>query len=216
MKFSGVTLNVQRRYDLDRSFWTSSCEYEEWDSAGKLCYLLFSVTPLIGEVCLSQEQYEEFSKRGSELLVKLLKSTEQALQPLERQILSAAVVFQVQQADDDDDDSWEQRRPPRRDRDDRWDDDRFDDDDDSWEQRRPPRRDHDDRWDRDDRRFNDRFNDDRFDDRWDDDDRWDNDDRWERRDRRPPPRGFDNRHHPEPFHRSDGFRHHRESHHFFL
>ena len=117
---------------------------------------------------------------------------------------------------DDDDDRWDKRRPPRRDRDDRWEDDRFDDDDDSWEQRRPPRRDHDDRWDRDDRRFNDRFDDDRFDDRWDDDDRWDNDDRRERRDRRPPPRGFDNRHHPEPFHRSDGFRHHRESHHFFL
>ena len=101
MKFSGVTQDVQQRYDLDKSFWTSSCEYEEWDSAEKLCYLLFSVTPLIGEVCLSQEQYEEFSKKGRELFAKLLQNTEQALPLLERQILSAAVVFHVQQADDE-------------------------------------------------------------------------------------------------------------------
>ena len=74
MKFSGVTLDVQQRYDLNKSFWTSSCEYEEWDSAEKLCYLLFLVTPLIGEVCLSQEQYEEFSKKGRELFAKLLKT----------------------------------------------------------------------------------------------------------------------------------------------
>lgn len=106
--------------------------------------------------------------------------------------------------DDDDDDRWERRRPPR-DRDDRWDDD---DDDDRWERRRPPR-DRDDRWERDNRRFDDRWDDDRFDDRWDND---------YRRPPAPPrpPRGWDNRHHPEPFHGPGGFRHHREAHHFFL
>lgn len=101
MKFSGVTLDVQQRYHLDKSFWTSSCEYEDWDSAEKLCYLLFSATPLIGEVRLSQKQYQEFSEKGRKLLMKLLKNTKQALSLLERQILSAAVVFHVQQADDE-------------------------------------------------------------------------------------------------------------------
>ena len=103
MKFSGVTKDVQARYSLSNSFLTSSCEYEEWDTPEKLCHLLFETTPLIGEVQLSAEQYRDFSERGRELFAKLMKGGEQSLSRLEKQILSAAVVFHVQRTDDDKD-----------------------------------------------------------------------------------------------------------------
>lgn len=103
MKFSGVTKDVQARYSLSNSFLTSSCEYEEWDTPEKLCHLLFETTPLIGEVQLSAEQYQDFSERGRELFAKLMKGGEQSLSRLEKQILSASVVFHVQRIDDDKD-----------------------------------------------------------------------------------------------------------------
>ena len=111
MKFSGVTIDVQTQYPLDESFLTSSCEYEEWDTPEKLCHLLFESTPLIGEVRLSSEQYQDFSKRGQQLFAKLMMRSEQALSLLEKQMLAAAVVFHVQQADDNaasDDDNGDQ------------------------------------------------------------------------------------------------------------
>lgn len=100
MRFSGVTIDVQEYYFLNKSFLTSSCDYEEWDTPEKLCHLLFEATPLIGEVCLSSEQYHDFLKRGHKLFEKLIKENN-TLSQLEKQILSAAVVFQVQQEDDD-------------------------------------------------------------------------------------------------------------------
>ena len=100
MRFSGVTIDVQQHYFLDKSFLTSSCDYEEWDTPEKLCHLLFESTPLIGEVCLSSEQYHDFSERGHRLFAKLVKENG-VLSRLEKQILSAAVVFQVQREDAD-------------------------------------------------------------------------------------------------------------------
>lgn len=100
MKFSGVTIEVQRKYSLHKSFLTSSCEYEEWDTPEKLCYLLFESTPLIGEMRLSSEQYGKFSERGQQLFAKLMLGSEQSLSLLEKQMLAAAVVFHVQKADD--------------------------------------------------------------------------------------------------------------------
>ena len=100
MRFSGVTIDVQDHYFLNKSFLTSSCDYEEWDTPEKLCHLLFGSTPLIGEVCLSSEQYHDFSERGRKLFAKLMKENS-TLSRLEKQILAAAVVFQVQQEDDD-------------------------------------------------------------------------------------------------------------------
>lgn len=100
MKFIGITKDVQVRYALEKAFLASSCEYEEWDTPEKLCHLLFTSTPLIGEARLSSEQYQDFSQKGTMLFSKFMNAGEQSLSQLEKQILAAAVVFHVQEMDD--------------------------------------------------------------------------------------------------------------------
>ena len=47
MSFESITLQTQEKYDLAKTTQASPCELENWDSATKLCYVLFANIPFI-------------------------------------------------------------------------------------------------------------------------------------------------------------------------
>ena len=61
MSFESITLQTQEKYDLAKTMQASPCELESWDSATKLCYVLFANIPFIGEYVPSEEQFNDIT-----------------------------------------------------------------------------------------------------------------------------------------------------------
>ena len=70
MSFESITLQTQEKYDLAKTMQASPCELESWDSATKLCYVLFANIPFIGEYVPSEEQFNDITAAGKELFRK--------------------------------------------------------------------------------------------------------------------------------------------------
>ena len=74
MSFESITLQTQEKYDLAKTMQASPCELESWDSATKLCYVLFANIPFIGEYVPSEEQFNDITAAGKELFQRLVKA----------------------------------------------------------------------------------------------------------------------------------------------
>ena len=101
MSFESITLQTQEKYDLAKTMQASPCELESWDSATKLCYVLFANIPFIGEYVPSEEQFNDITAAGKELFQRLVKAKYDvnSLNQLEQKELICAAIFLTQKMD---------------------------------------------------------------------------------------------------------------------
>lgn len=73
----------------------------KWDSATKLCYVLFANIPFIGEYVPSEEQFNDITAAGKELFQRLVKAKYDvnSLNQLEQKELICAAIFLTQKMD---------------------------------------------------------------------------------------------------------------------
>ena len=98
MSFESITLQTQEKYDLAKTMQASPCELVSWDSATKLCYVLFANIPFIGEYVPSEEQFNDITAAGKELFQRLVKAKYDvnSLNQLEQKELICAAIFLTQ------------------------------------------------------------------------------------------------------------------------
>ena len=101
MSFESITLRTQEKYDLAKTMQASPCELESWDSATKLCYVLFANIPFIGEYVPSEEQFNDITAAGKDLFQRLVKAkyAVNSLNQLEQKELICAAIFLTQKMD---------------------------------------------------------------------------------------------------------------------
>lgn len=101
MSFESITLQTQEKYDLAKTMQASPCELEIWDSATKLCYVLFANIPFIGEYVPSEEQFNDITAAGKKLFQRLVKAKfdVNSLNQLEQKELVCAAIFLTQKMD---------------------------------------------------------------------------------------------------------------------